>query len=89
LQLADHGAWLTLAVRNDEKLQELVEECVQRGGRAVAIPADVSDHSQCKNLIDSANEEYGSIDTLINNAGIAPEASFYEYQDSAVFEKVV
>lgn len=89
LQLADQGAWLTLAARNAENLQEVAEKCIQRGGRAVAIPTDVSDQSQCKKLIDSAIETYGRIDTLINNAGIAPDASFSEYQDLAVFEKVV
>ena len=89
LQLADHGAWLTLAARTAEKLQKVAEECIQRGGRAVAIPTDVSDQSQCKKLIDSAIEEYGRIDTLINNASIAAAASFYEYQDLAVFEKSV
>ena len=43
LQLADHGAWLVLAARNAEKLEEVIKECSQRGGRVIAIPTDVAD----------------------------------------------
>ena len=38
LQLADHDAWLALAARNEEKLEELSKQCSQRGGRAIVIP---------------------------------------------------
>ncbi|MCJ7733633.1 MAG: SDR family NAD(P)-dependent oxidoreductase [Anaerolineales bacterium] len=51
LQLADHGAWLTLAARNAEKVQEVAEECNQRGGRADAIP----DEMEQKTKADNAN----------------------------------
>ena len=89
LQLADQGAWLTLAARNAEKLQAVAEECIQRGCKAVAIPTDVSDQSQCKKLIDSAIEEYGKIDTLINNAGFTVVGKFEDLQTLELFQRVM
>ena len=89
LQLADYGAWLALAARNSEKLEEVSNQCSQRGGRAIVIPTDVTDQSQCQNLIERTIAEYGRIDTLINNAGIGLASRFDELQDLAVFEKII
>lgn len=41
------------------------------GGKAVAVPTDVAEQSQCKNLIERTVAEYSRIDALINNAGIS------------------
>lgn len=89
LQLADLGAWLSLAARSAEKLAEVTNQCNQRGGRAISVPTDVANQSHCQALIDRTVEEYGRIDTLINNAGIGMAARFDELKDLDIFEKVI
>jgi short-subunit dehydrogenase len=88
-QLAGEGAWLTLAARRKEKLEGLAEQCRARGGRALAVPMDVSDEAQCKGLIEQAVGEYGRIDTLFNNAGITMWAKFEDMQTLDPFEQVM
>ena len=51
-------------------LEETVGEIVEAGGRAVAIPCDVAQEEQVKNLINRTFAEVGPIDVLINNAGL-------------------
>jgi short-subunit dehydrogenase len=89
LQLADHGAWLALAARNAEKLAEVSTQCNQRGGRAITVPTDVADQSNCQALVERTVQEYGRIDTLINNAGIGMAARFDQLEDLTIFEKVI
>lgn len=89
LQLAMKGAWLTLAARNNEELERVAGLCRERGGKAIAVTTDVSDSSQCKALIDRSVEEYGRIDTLINNAGIGMRARFEELPDFSLMEKIM
>ena len=89
LQLADKGAWLVLAARNSVELERVVGLCRDRGGKAIAVPTDVSDSFQCKTLIERAVEEYGRIDTLINNAGIGMRARFDEISNLSVLETVM
>jgi short-subunit dehydrogenase len=89
LQLAGQGAWLALASRNAEKLEEVSKQCLQRGGRSISVPTDVANKLQCQNLIDATVAEYGRIDTLINNAGITQYARFNELQNLDVYEKVI
>jgi len=50
--------------------QEVVDEIVAGGGRAVANYADVSDFDACGELVKQALDEFGSLDILVNNAGI-------------------
>lgn len=88
LQLADNGAWLALAGRNVEKLEDVSRQCSQHGGRVIVIPTDVADPDQCRNLIERTVLEYGRIDTVINNAGIGMASRFEALQDLALFEKV-
>ncbi len=89
LQLSERGAWLALAARSIEKLEKVSEECVQLGGRVITVPTDISDQTQCKNLIDQTVKEYGKIDILINNAGIALATRFENLEDLNLFEKVI
>jgi short-subunit dehydrogenase len=88
-QLAEQGAWLVLAARSIEKLEKVSEECTQLGGRVITIPTDVSEESQCRNLIEATVKEYGKIDILVNNAGIALATRFENLEDLKLFEKVL
>jgi short-subunit dehydrogenase len=89
LMLAEQGAWLSLAARNTEKLQEAAGRCRRRGGNAVMIPTDVAEQSQCKDLIERTVSAYGRIDVLINNAGISMWARFDEIPDLSLIERIM
>jgi 3-oxoacyl-[acyl-carrier protein] reductase len=70
LRLAASGAAVAVAARNQEKLNELVNEVIAAGGRAVALALDVTDEGQIKTAVKSAIAQFGKIDILVNNAGI-------------------
>jgi len=70
LRLAEQGAWLALAARDAQRLDALADECRQRGGKAIAVPTDVTAEVQCKAMIERTVTELGRLDMLINNAGI-------------------
>lgn len=70
LRLAQAGVTIAAAARNQEKLDSLVAEITQAGGRAAAFPLDVSDEEQIKSTCKAAIAQFGKIDILINNAGI-------------------
>ncbi len=88
-QLADQGAWLVLAARSIDMLEEAAAGCRQRGGKALVVPTDVTDQSQCARLIEQTVATYGRIDTLVNNAGIAPRARFDQVQDLSLIEQIL
>lgn len=89
LKLAEQGAWLSLAARSIEHLEEVAKECHQLGGKAIIIPTDVADQAQCKNLVERTVEKYGRIDTLINNAGFGLASRFDELHDLKIFEQII
>ena len=69
VQLADKGAWLMLAARDEQKLGEVAAACRARGGKAALLATDLSDEGQCKRLVEETVRSYGRIDTLLYNAG--------------------
>lgn len=70
LMLARKGANLALAGRDVQKLQALADEIISKGGNAICIVADFAKPSAAQQLITETNQKFGSIDVLINNAGL-------------------
>ena len=89
LQLAHQGAWLSLAARDVRQLEQVARLCRQRGGRALVVPTDVTEQTQCRTLIERTVAEYGRIDTLINNAGTSMWARFDELRDLDPLEQIM
>ena len=69
--LADNGAAIALVARRADRLAALRDEIVGKGGRAVAIEADVNDRDAMLKAFDAAEAALGTVTILINNAGIA------------------
>ena len=72
---AAKGAKVVLAARRAERLAGLVERL---GDAALAVTTDVTDEAAVQNLFDRAVERFGTVDVLINNAGIADSTAVYE-----------
>ncbi len=87
-EAARRGAKVVLAARNGRDLDRAVEEIRREGGDAMAVPTDVTDYAQVENLARRAVEQYGRIDTWVNNAGASTYATFKE-QSLEDFRQVV
>ena len=70
LKLAERGAIVALAARNEDKLKELASHISGTGGKSAAFPMDVADEEQIKNTCKAVIAEFGKIDILVNNVGI-------------------
>jgi 2-deoxy-D-gluconate 3-dehydrogenase len=87
LAFADAGADVALAARGPEALEKVAREVEERGRRAVAVPADVTDPPQVDSLIERTTSQLGGLDILVNNAGAAPFFSQIESIRVDGFEK--
>jgi 3-oxoacyl-[acyl-carrier protein] reductase len=70
LKLAEAGAAVAVAARNQQKLDEVVAQITASGGQAAAFPVDVADGEHIKSAFKAAIAHFGKIDVLVNNAGI-------------------
>jgi len=72
LGFAEAGADVVVASRKIEPCESVAAEIRALGRRALAVGCHVADWAQCGALIEAAVAEFGRIDVLVNNAGIAP-----------------
>ncbi|MFW6138735.1 MAG: SDR family oxidoreductase [Spirochaetota bacterium] len=79
LALADCGAQIVLAARNPENLEKTAQEIISRGGKAQAIPADISIHQDVVSLFSAVGDKWGNVDILVNNAGYASSGYLVDY----------
>lgn len=69
--LADNGAAIALVARRADRLKALKDEIEGKGGKAIAIEADVTDRAAMARAFDAAEKAFGTVTILVNNAGIA------------------
>jgi NAD(P)-dependent dehydrogenase (short-subunit alcohol dehydrogenase family) len=69
-QLAEQGARLTICARDPEEVNRAREELTQLGVHVQGFVCDISDQEQAQNLIMHAQDRFGRVDVLINNAGV-------------------
>lgn len=70
LALAAEGATVVLAARRADALRAVAARCEEAGGRALAVPTDVTDPAAVTALAAAATSGYGRIDAWVNNAGV-------------------
>ena len=69
-ELAERGAAVALVARSEEKLAVLERAISASGGRAISVPADVSDEEAVREMVGRVVGEFGALDVLANNAGL-------------------
>lgn len=72
-KLAESGAAVIVAARNQQKLDELAGQITAAGGQAAAFAIDVNEEEQIKAGVKAAVAKFGKIDILVNNAGITKD----------------
>lgn len=95
--LASEGCNLVLTARREERLREVKEKCEALGVKVVYYVGDIRLEETAINTINTAINEFGKIDILINNAGIGKLISltdstiddYYELMDTNVFSSFI
>lgn len=62
---------IIVSMKNKEGLENTANKAKEKGADVLTFSADVSDYEACKSLLTQANEQFGPIDLLINDAGIS------------------
>lgn len=69
---AGEGATVVMVARTAADLEEAAAAIEEKGGAAVLIPGDITEASVVAHVFQEIREQFGRLDILINNAGIAP-----------------
>ena len=89
LGFAGVGADVVVASRKLEPCEQVAAEIRAMGRRALAVSCHVGDWQQCEDLVAATVAEFGRIDVLVNNAGIAPVPPSLKGVTSELFDNPV
>ena len=84
VELSRRGAKVGLVARRADTLTEVVNEIEAANGKALAVPADVTNAESVRAAADRLRSEFGPIDLLIANAGVGATVDAAELQGSTV-----
>ena len=76
--LAAQGCSVGIAARRQERLNALAQEIRDAGGTVVAVAMDVSDRGSVADALDAIEAEIGTVEILVNNAGMAGSHGFLD-----------
>jgi short-subunit dehydrogenase len=86
-EMAAHGARLIICGRDPATLERAAAKLAQGGAEVLAISADVTDRGSVAEMVEAVRERYGTVDVLVNNAGVievgpAKEMSLADYEEA-------
>jgi NADP-dependent 3-hydroxy acid dehydrogenase YdfG len=87
-KLAKKGAKVVLTARRKERLNDLAEDIKKNNGTALVVTGDVTQKEDFEHLVKKTLAEFGTIDVLINNAGLMP-LSYIKKLKTDEWEKMV
>jgi 3-oxoacyl-[acyl-carrier protein] reductase len=88
LRFAGQGAHIALLDLNPTDLAAATQQCTELGVRAKAYPVDVSREADVAAALDAVVSDFGSLDVIINNAGIVKDALLIKVKDGEVVGKM-
>ncbi len=83
-RVAAEGASVVVSARRADRLHALVEDIAGAGGRALAVPGDVTSHGEMTSLVDRTVAAFGRLDVMICNAGIGYHGTLDETSPDAM-----
>jgi len=79
IELAKSGAMVVLGARRIEQLEQNTEEIKSKGGDAIFAQIDVKNKADLVKLVNTAVEQYGKLDVIVNNAGVSQLSRIDEF----------
>ena len=89
LAFAAAGAAVGALARSGEELERLVTEIESNGGRALALPADVTDAGALRRSVEQTVQEFAGLDIVLANAGISPPARSVTDSEPQLFRETL
>jgi len=89
LALAAEQPRLALNARDAARLANTARECAARGAEVLTLAGDVSRQEECRQLVARTLERFGTLEALVNNAGVTMWARFDEIRDFSVFNRLL
>ena len=85
---AEEGARVLLSDLHERRLNEAVETLSGEGHDASGMVCDVTDEEQVQSLVDYGKEQFGTIDVMVNNAGLGGQSNLVEMTDEQWFKVI-
>lgn len=81
LRFAEEGAKIIVNDVNEDDAKNVVDQVKAKGGQAVVVIGSVSDRATVQKMVDTAVKEFGTLDIIVNNAGITRDSILHKMTD--------
>ena len=82
LRFAEEGAKVIVNDVNEADAKAVVDKVKAAGGQAIAVLGSVGDRAVVQKMVDTAVSQFGTLDIIVNNAGITRDAMLHKMEDA-------
>lgn len=86
---AEEGANVIAADINEGSVNEVAKEITDKGGKVKAVVANMASQEDIDRMMNAAVEEFGSVDVLVNNAGIMDNFKTVDEVDDELWDRII